>query len=342
MPKSLLSDLGKKAEQLTGERTHDRPSSAIHPNSNMTSKTDAFKDGWFREMSTMWPGQAMGIKVKEVVYEAKSDFQDVCVFESEAYGTVLLLDGVIQATDRDEFAYQEMIAHLPVCALDKPAKRVLVVGGGDGGVLRELARHSSIEEIHMAEIDKMVPEVSKKYFPNMAVGFEDPRVTLHICDGIKFVQDAAPDYYDVIVVDSSDPVGPAEVLFERPFFEALHRAVRPGGIVCTQAECLWLHLPIIKSLAAMCHEVFEGGSVSYATTHIPTYPCGQIGMMLCSKADPNAAAPLNPILAKQPCPGPLAKLNVGDLQYYSTEIHSASFALPKFAKDALAGSLSFQ
>ncbi|KXZ44051.1 hypothetical protein GPECTOR_75g775 [Gonium pectorale] len=301
--------------------------------------------GWYTEMSPMWPGQGLSLKIKEVLYRAKSEFQDVCVFESESMGTVLTLDGVIQCTDKDEFSYQEMIAHIPMCALERPAKKVLVVGGGDGGVLRELARHTEVEEIHMAEIDKMVPEVSKQYFPEMAVGFTDPRVTLHICDGIKFVEDSPADSYDLIVVDSSDPVGPAEVLFEKPFFEALHRAVRPGGIVCTQAESLWLHLGIIKALAGMCSEVFVGGSVSYASTTIPTYPSGSIGMLVCAKAraaDADGEGPLDPRVARQPEPGPLPKLGVDELKYYSHEVHTAAFALPVFAKKALAGCLTFQ
>ncbi|GLI64183.1 hypothetical protein VaNZ11_007375 [Volvox africanus] len=308
--------------------------------------------GWYTELSPMWPGQGLTLKIKDILHRAKSDFQDVCVFESESMGTVLLLDGVIQCTDKDEFSYQEMIAHVPMCSLERPAKKVLVVGGGDGGVLRELARYPHVEEIHMAEIDKMVPEVSKRFFPEMAVGFSDPRVTLHICDGIKYVEDSPADSYDLIVVDSSDPVGPAEVLFEKPFFEALHRAVRPGGIVCTQAESLWLHLDIIKALATMCKEVFRGGSVSYATTTIPTYPSGQIGMLVCAKAHAGeregedgkaeGAAPLDPRTPRQPEPGPLPALGVGELKYYSHEVHSAAFVLPLFAKRALADCLTFQ
>eukprot|EP00199_Chlamydomonas_sp_CCMP681_P002840 CAMPEP_0119108916 /NCGR_PEP_ID=MMETSP1180-20130426/16180_1 /TAXON_ID=3052 ORGANISM="Chlamydomonas cf sp, Strain CCMP681" /NCGR_SAMPLE_ID=MMETSP1180 /ASSEMBLY_ACC=CAM_ASM_000741 /LENGTH=313 /DNA_ID=CAMNT_0007094593 /DNA_START=128 /DNA_END=1069 /DNA_ORIENTATION=+ len=298
------------------------------------------KDGWFTEYSTMWPGMGMSLKVDEILFQGQSDFQDVCVFKSNSFGTVLLLDGVIQATERDEFSYQEMMAHLPLCALERPAQKILIIGGGDGGVAREVARHIAAKEIHQAEIDKMVPEIAKKYLPKMAQGFNDPRVTLHICDGIKFVQDAEESSYDCIIVDSSDPVGPAEVLFERPFFEALHRAVRPGGVVCTQAESLWLHLGIIKALAKMCHEVFVGGSVSYAFTTIPTYPSGQIGMMLLSKAEAGKD-PLDTRTPRQPEPtGSTAEY--GNLQYYSAEVHSASFALPKFAKEALAGSLTFQ
>lgn len=292
------------------------------------------QDGWFREMSSLWPGQGMSFKVDDVLFRGKSNFQDIAVVETQAFGTVLILDGVIQCTDRDEFSYQEMIAHLPTCSLPAPPKKALVVGGGDGGVLRELARHASLEEIHIAEIDGMVIDTSKKFFPQMAVGFSDPRVKVNVCDGIKFVQDAAPETYDVIVVDSSDPVGPAEVLFQQPFFEAMHRALKPGGVVCTQAESTWLHLEIIKSLAAMCKGVFQGGSVQYAFTTIPTYPSGQIGFMICTKGEQRDAS-----VPRLPAPAGTAAHN--PLRYYSSEVHKAAFALPTFAKEALASSTNF-
>lgn len=218
-----------------------------------------------------------------------------------------------------------------------------MVGGGDGGVLRELARHASLEGIEMAEIDAMVPSVSKQYFPDMAIGFSDPRVRLSICDGIQYVRDAAPGTYDCIIVDSSDPVGPAEVLFERPFFEALHAAVRPGGIVCTQAESPWLHLEIIAALAGMCAGVFAGGSVSYAVTAIPTYPSGQIGMLLCAKAPAGGGAPLDPRTARRPAPDAAPHLaGLPALRYYSAGVHAAAFALPRFAAERLTGLLTFQ
>lgn len=252
---------------------------------------------------------------------------------------MLILDGVIQCTDRDEFSYQEMITHLPVCALQREPKRALVVGGGDGGVLRELSRYTSLEEIHIAEIDGMVIDVSKKYFPQMAVGFSDPRVSVHVCDGIKFVQDAPEGTYDVIVVDSSDPVGPAEVLFQEPFFQYMHRALAPGGIVCTQAESQWYHLDIIKSLAAMCRNVFVGGTIQYAYTTIPTYPSGQIGFMVCTKA--SDGEPNDPRIAKRQPPAPTDASPLGPLKYYNPELHKAAFTLPTFARDALKDSLSF-
>lgn len=295
------------------------------------------KDGWFTELSSMWPGQGMSFKVNEVLHTARSDLQDVAIVKTDAFGTVLILDGVIQCTDRDEFSYQEMITHLPVCALPHTPKKALVVGGGDGGVLRELSRYESLEEIHIAEIDGMVIDVSKKYFPQMAVGFSDPRVSVHVCDGIKFVQDAEENTYDVIIVDSSDPVGPAEVLFQEPFFQYMHRALKPGGIVCTQAESQWYHLEIIKSLAAMCKKVFVGGTVQYGYTTIPTYPSGQIGFMVCTK---KGDADNDPRVSKRDVGAANADA-LGPLKYYNRELHAAAFTLPTFARDALKGSLSF-
>eukprot|EP00898_Chlorokybus_atmophyticus_P003176 jgi/Chlat1/385/Chrsp10S01496 len=290
--------------------------------------------GWYSELSSMWPGQAMCLQVQEVLHEGKSKFQDVMVFQSESYGKVLVLDGAIQLTERDEFAYQEMIAHLPLCSIKNP-KKVLVVGGGDGGVIREVARHDSIEQIDLCEIDEMVIDVSKKYFPKVAVGFEDPRVRVHVMDGIKFVEDAQPGTYDAIIVDSSDPVGPAKVLYEQPFYRAMARALRPGGIVCTQAECTWLHLDLIKELTADAAAIFKGG-VQYAYTTIPTYPSGQIGFLLCATEGGEAGVhdfrtPVTSLPAK-----PASPVSIPPLKYYNPRVHSAAFVLPQFAHEALA------
>ncbi|MQM11755.1 hypothetical protein Taro_044666 [Colocasia esculenta] len=141
--------------------------------------------GWFSEISPMWPGEAHSLKVEQILFQGKSEYQNVVVFQSSTYGKVLVLDGVIQVTERDECAYQEMITHLPLCSIPNP-KKVLVIGGGDGGVLREVERHSSVEHIDICEIDGMVVEVSKQFFPNLAVGYEDPRVSLHIGDDAPF------------------------------------------------------------------------------------------------------------------------------------------------------------
>jgi spermidine synthase len=215
-------------------------------------------------------GEARSLKIEKQLFEGQSDFQHVQVFQSESYGKVLVLDGVIQLTERDEFSYQEMITHLPLCSVPNP-KKVLVIGGGDGGVLREVSRHVSVEQVDICEIDKMVVDVSKEFFPNVAIGFEDPRVNVHIGDGVKFLEEAEEKTYDCIIVDSSDPIGPAEGLFQKPFYQSLARALRPGGVACTQAESIWLHLPIIKEVVAINSTIFKG-SINYAWTSVPTYP----------------------------------------------------------------------
>ncbi|RZC79732.1 hypothetical protein C5167_042307 [Papaver somniferum] len=207
--------------------------------------------GWFSEMSPMWPGEAHSLKVEKILLQQKSQYQNVMVFESATYGKVLVLDGVIQVTERDECAYQEMITHLPLGSIPNP-KKVLVIGGGDGGVLREVSRYSSAEQIDICEIDGMVVDVSKQFFPALAVGFEDPRVNVHIGDGVAFLKAVPEGTYDAVIVDSSDPIGPAQELFEKPFFASVAKALRPGGVVCTQAESIWLHMHIIEDIVSNC------------------------------------------------------------------------------------------
>ncbi|KAH7515552.1 hypothetical protein FEM48_Zijuj10G0058000 [Ziziphus jujuba var. spinosa] len=309
--------------------------------------------GWFSEISPMWPGEAHSLKVEKILFQGKSDYQNVMVFQSSTYGKVLVLDGVIQLTERDECAYQEMITHLPLCSIPNP-KKVLVIGGGDGGVLREVSRHSSVEQIDICEIDKMVVEVSKQYFPDVAIGYQDPRVKLHIGDGVAFLKAVPEGTYDAVIVDSSDPIGPAQELFEKPFFESVARALRPGGVVCTQAESIWLHMHIIEDIVSNCRQIFKG-SVNYAWTTVPTYPrncpcvctygalivleqlcavlvnSGVIGFMLCSTEGPSVdfKHPVNPIDSND------NNISKRPLKFYNSEIHTAAFCLPSFARKVI-------
>ncbi|KAG6500504.1 hypothetical protein ZIOFF_040350 [Zingiber officinale] len=276
------------------------------------------KLGWFSEISPMWPGEAHSLQVEKVLFQGKSDYQNVMVFQNSAYGKVLVLDGVIQCTERDECAYQEMITHLPLCSIPNP-KKVLVIGGGDGGVLREVSRYSSVEQIDICEIDKMVIDVSKQFFPKMAVGYEDPRVNLHVGDGVAFLKDVLEGTYDVIIVDSSDPIGPAQELFEKPFFQLVAKALRPGGVVCTQAESIWLHLHIIEDIGSNCRQIFKG-SVNYAWTSVPTYP---------------RQGKWPPVDFRHPVyhiEEDHLNESLGPLKFYNSEIHAAAFCLPSFAK----------
>lgn len=284
---------------------------------------DLIMDGWFHERGELWPGQAMSLKVKEILYHGRSKFQDVLVFESTDHGNVLVLDGVIQVTERDEFSYQEMITHIPLYAHPDP-KRVLVIGGGDGGVLREVARHPGVEEIVICEIDEGVIDASKKYLPSLAKGYDDPRVTVHIMDGAKFMEENK-ESFDVIITDSSDPIGPASVLFEMPFYKAMYGSLRRGGIVCSQGECMWLHVDLIRPLFDAVSKIYT--NVGYAYTTIPTYPSGQIGFIIATKDRGGCSEP-----AREPS-NEVQK----ELKYYSSEIHRASFVLPPFAKRAIFG-----
>eukprot|EP00696_Hemimastix_kukwesjijk_P010454 gnl/Hemi2/23180_TR7775_c0_g1_i1.p1 gnl/Hemi2/23180_TR7775_c0_g1~~gnl/Hemi2/23180_TR7775_c0_g1_i1.p1 ORF type:complete len:300 (+),score=118.19 gnl/Hemi2/23180_TR7775_c0_g1_i1:44-901(+) len=277
-------------------------------------------DGWFSEKGPLWPGQAMSLEVDEVLHNAKTQYQDLLVFKSKNWGKVLVLDGVIQVTERDEFSYQEMIVHLPMCAHPDP-KKVLIIGGGDGGVLREVCKHQCVEQVFMCEIDQGVIDASKQFFPQMACSFNDPRLQLFVGDGNAFL-DGKVEQYDVIITDSSDPIGPASALFEKLFYEKLKRALKPGGILCCQMESIWLHLDIIKNMSQACREL-GFASVQYAFTTIPTYPSGQIGFLLCSKEVSDLSVPKRNLVLP------------GLLRYYNAQVHTAAFVLPEFARQAL-------
>ncbi|KAF7058429.1 hypothetical protein CFC21_065493 [Triticum aestivum] len=300
--------------------------------------------GWFTETRSrcgkasklqyynnpMWPGETHSLKVEKILYQGKSPYQEVLIFESLTYGKVLVLDGIVQLTDKDECAYQEMITHLPLCSIPSP-KKVLVIGGGDGGVLREIARHGSVESIDICEIDQLVIDVCKDFFPDLSVGFKDPRVRLHVGDAVEFLRNSPEGTYDAIIVDSSDPIGPAQELVEKPFFETIARALRPGGVLCNQAESMWLHTHLIQDMLSICCETFKG-SVHYAWASVPTYPSGAIGFLLCSKEGRpvNFLAPINPIEKIE------GAMTAGrDIRFYNTEMHRAAFVLPTFAKREL-------
>ncbi|KAK1565051.1 hypothetical protein Q3G72_017671 [Acer saccharum] len=253
-------------------------------------------EGWFAEHCSIWPGQAHFLKVEKILFQGKSQYQSMMVFQSSSYGKVFVLDGALQLTERDECAYQEIITHLPLCSISNP-KKVLLIGGGDGGILREISRHSSVEQIDICEIDTMLINVYKEFFPDIAVGYEDSRVTLHVRDGTAFLKSVESGTYDAIIVDAFDPIRPEHELFESSFFELVAKALRPGGVMCIQAESL----------------------------------CGVIGFMLCSTEGSfvDFKHPVNPI-----DPNQISGVAKGPLKFYDSEVHSAAFCLPAFAKKA--------
>lgn len=179
---------------------------------------------------------------------------------SETYGRVLLLDDVIQCTERDEFAYQELISMIPLCAHRNPEK-VLIVGGGDGGVAREVVKHPAVKEVYQVEIDGRVVEVSKKFLPFMSSGFESPKINLAIGDGFEFMKNHKEEF-DVIITDSSDPVGPAVSLFQESYFELMKKALKPGGIICSQGSNFWIDVKHVKDTIDACKLSFK--NTSYA------------------------------------------------------------------------------
>ncbi|KAL6876341.1 hypothetical protein ACP4OV_012913 [Aristida adscensionis] len=305
---------------------------------------DTVVSGWFTERRSrhgktskvqyfnnpMWPGEAHSLKVEKILYQGKSPYQEILVFESATYGNVLVLDGIVQLTDKDECAYQEMISHLPLCSIQSP-KNVLVIGGGDGGVLREIARHDSVETIDICEIDQLVIDVCKDFFPKLSVGFKDPRVRLHVGDAVDFLRNAPEGKYDAIIVDSSDPIGPAQALVEKPFIQTIARALRPGGVLCNLAESMWLHTHLIQDMLSICRATFKG-AVHYAWASVPTYPSGVIGFLLCAKEGPpvNFLTPVNPIEKIE------GATKAGkELRFYNSEIHRAAFVLPTFVRREL-------
>ncbi|XP_057658560.1 spermidine synthase [Diorhabda carinulata] len=277
--------------------------------------------GWFSEISDLWPGQCFSLQVKEVLYKDKSDYQDILIFESTNNGRALALDGIIQATQKDEFSYQEMITFIPLCAHENPQK-VLIVGGGDGGVAREVQKHPSVKEIVQVEIDGKVVEASKKYLPFMAKGFNSPKVDLKICDGFEYMKNHKNEF-DVIITDSSDPVGPAVNLFTESYYKLLKEALKPNGIISCQAGTVWSDLPHVKKTVANCKQHFK--TVKYAYSSVPSYPDGQIGYLVATSDENNdLKTPKYKFTPKQ--------IDELELKFYNDEIHSAAFVLPNFVR----------
>jgi len=278
--------------------------------------------GWFFEKTPMEGGFSLGAKIERKLADFQSDYQHIQVYETSHFGRMLVLDGVIQLTESDEFSYHEMFIHVPMNVHPDP-KDVLVVGGGDGGMVRELVKYPCLETIDLCEIDEGVVNVSKEFLPFTASGYSDPRVNIHIEDAAEFLK-RKTSAYDLILVDSSDPVGPAEVLFKKAFLESIHQALKPGGAGLTQCETIFVFLPIIKKMVEIGKELFA--TVEYMNTLVPTYPSGMIGQLVLSK-DGSYKKPVRQVPDE-----------IGDgLRYYTPEVHEAAFHLPAFAKRELFG-----
>jgi len=263
------------------------------------------------------------IKVEKQLYSGKSDFQRIDVFETNEFGKFFTLDGLVMITEKDEFIYHDMIVHVPM-ATNPGIRKVLVIGAGDGGTVRELVRYKSIEKIDMVEIDKLVVDVCREYFPNSTSGLDDERVSLYFEDGLKFVSEKRNEY-DLIIVDSTDPIGPGEGLFTSVFYENCYKALTKEGILVNQHESPFYedYQKAMQRAHKRIHEFFPISKVYQV--HIPTYASGHWLFGFASKS-------IDPVLDLDEDNWNALGLETG---YYNTEIHKASFALPNYVKKLL-------
>lgn len=273
---------------------------------------------WISEEQT--PHLRLSTEVSEVLYDGESEFQKIAVFKSEEYGTMLQLDGVFQTSEREEFIYHEMIAHIPLFLHPNP-ERVLIIGGGDGGAARECVRHDSVKEVTMVEIDGKVVELAKQYLPTIAKAMieENPKLTVKIGDGIGYMAEQE-DYYDVIIVDCSDPIGPGEGLFTEAFYKNTMKALRKDGLFVQQTESPMLHQPLVKKVFSYVNNHFPIARLY--TAYIPIYPAGMHCFTMGSKQ-------YDPLTWE-----PNREQNF-TTKYYNKDIQKAAFALPNFVKEYL-------
>ena len=276
---------------------------------------------WFSEAQT--PNVKLSIRVDRQLYSGKSEFQRIDVFESPEFGRFLTLDGYMMLTEKDEFIYHEMITHIPM-AVHPNVKKVLVIGAGDGGVVRELVRYPEIETIDMVEIDPLVVEVCKKYLPQTACCLDDPRLNIYYEDGLKFIR-FCEEEYDLIIVDSTDPFGPGEGLFTREFYGNCFKALKEDGIMVNQHES-----PFYDEVAHACQRAHKNIASSFPIhtvyqAHIPTYPSGHWLFGFASKK----YHPLRDLNE--------TRWNMRGLgcRYYTTTLHKGAFYLPRYVEELL-------
>ena len=271
------------------------------------------------------PHVGLCIDVNKHLYTAQSAFQRIDVLESPEFGRILVLDGILMLTEKDEFIYHEMIVHVPM-AVHPAAKRVLVIGGGDGGAVRELCKYDAVERIDLVEIDAQVVEVCREYLPAVSQSFSDPRVNVRYEDGLKYVRRCS-DLYDIIVVDSTDPFGPGEGLFTKEFYGNCFKALKEDGILVNQHEN-----PFYPDDAAAVRRIHKQIVLSFPLSrlyqaHIPTYPSGHWLFGFSSKK----YHPVQHLDADR-----WNALNI-KTRYYNTNLHKAAFALPTYVEELIKG-----
>ena len=266
---------------------------------------------WFTEEHTK--NVSLSFRVKKVLFYKKSQYQEIVVLDTYEFGKMLVLDGAVMTTEKDEFIYHEMLVH-PAMVVHPYPKDIIVIGGGDGGVAREILKYKEVKNIIMVEIDKDVVETSKRFFPNLAKSFEDKRLKLKFMDGFEFLKNSFENF-DIIFVDSPDPVGHAKILFSEEFYE---EASKKTDILVAQMETPFYYNNFIKNTLQILKKHFE--EVHLYFSPVPTYPSGWWSYVFCS----HGVKPFDFI-----------RTSPKDLKYYNFEIHKSSFALPNFLKELL-------
>jgi spermidine synthase len=275
-----------------------------------------------------WAGERMGevlsnYRVKDVLCEETTPFQRMQVVETYSYGKMLLLDGYVQTTEKDEFIYHEMLSHVPLCAHPDP-RRVLIIGGGDGGILREVLRHPNVEKAVLVEIDRKVMDFSRRCLPSICQGcFDDPRAEIVVADGAQYVK-KTPGKFDVAIVDSSDPVGPAQILFAREFYQDVHGRLTEEGIMVRQTGSTFLQPDEQKQAFHLLRDIFRHNALYVFA--VPTYVGGLFSCIFSSRGtDPLRITEK----ALEPRFAPLAST----ARYYNPGVHVAAFKLPGYVKE---------
>ncbi len=273
---------------------------------------------WFTEDQT--DNLRISVRVKEILFSSQSSYQKVMVIDTYEFGRMLTLDNVIQTSVKDEFIYHEMITHVGLNTHPNP-KSVLVIGGGDGGSVREIVKHKNVEKVVHVEIDQMVIDAAKKFLPELSCGFEDPRVEIVVDDGIKHVQENK-NAYDVIIIDSTDPVGPAVGLFSEEFYRNVYESLKEDGLFVAQTESPLFNADLIARVNSTISGIYPVTRLFHAV--VPAYPGGYWSFTMGSKR-------------YDPLEVDTDKLPKLDTRWYSPEIHKTAFVLQPFLRDLLPG-----
>jgi len=282
--------------------------------------TNGLKDGFYHEITPS--GFGIAIKAGKLLFSDQSEFQKVEVFETEsALGRVLTLDDLMMTTEGDEYHYHEMIAHVPMMHHKNP-KTVLVIGGGDGGTVREVLKHDTVEKVVLCEIDGMVIDACKQFLPTISCELDNPKCEILVEDAIEYIKDKE-NMFDIVLIDSTDPMGPGEGLFTEEFYTNVKRSLKPGGIVAAQSESPFVNKTEIKKMYDLLKKVFP--ICSTYTSNIPTYPGGYWAWAFCSET----VKPLS-YLDERRCEDITKTCKI-----YNKDYHNARFALPNYLKELL-------